>query len=824
MGPRADGSTIRGLRPRSGDLIEDIHRQHRRRLVIRIAKAAAVVAIVAVLVVAFKTVADGRARGQALDAAQTHALAGGRADLALAADVLDDSLDEAPEHGPTLAARAIVAAVQVLEFGADVEAARQWAAQVPADDPSADLVAAFDAFIGGNREAAATALDRVVEPEGLGADYVAYLRGWIALAGAAEDPQALTDAIGLVDNELSGRPTHVALGRLLARLLVYAGRADAALPQLDRVRDLARAHMGLAADEALYNAHLRQEPGGVASVADQLLASGDAALGPRDIAHARLARGVVHVHSGERDQGLAQLRKAWPGLAGWDTLNRELCVITALEANAGAQAVAWAKEIGLPDEAIAIYEAWATLQTGDVMAALSALAELPQDHPRVAYLQALALVEQGRYAEALPWIERTEQVLVGRVEIEVARARAELNTGNPTVALRKLEALANEEPYAPRAWTGLGQARLAQPDPDLRAVQKAFQKAIDREPVPARAMQGLAHVWQRRSDNSPSAEADAKALALLEKAAEQNPSLPEYTEEYGAYLAALAFEDEALRQLEPLVEHPATTGETYLLVARLKIDAGVTDEAEIEALLEEAAERGVGASALQLQRARRLLAKGGREDVVQAQRMLAARLDAAHDDIEARQLLAETYVRQRERKTAEQTVRRGLQTLPDGVKGRLYYSWADLESRIGQLRVAAPRSRTAFNRMLAENRPPRELLEAGDLATRMWLRQHKDRIALTIAGQLTERLSHHPRAWAIAGQTQLRAGETADAKKSAAKALSLDGDTALAHEVMGTALLRQGKRDEARRSYEAAIAAAKGTPEEGDYDGNLDRL
>ena len=66
--------------------------------------------MVVLLVVAFKTLADGRSRGQALDAAQTHALAGGRADLALAAKVLDDSLAESPDHGPTLAARAIVAA------------------------------------------------------------------------------------------------------------------------------------------------------------------------------------------------------------------------------------------------------------------------------------------------------------------------------------------------------------------------------------------------------------------------------------------------------------------------------------------------------------------------------------------------------------------------------------------------------------------------------------------------------------------------------------------------------------------------------------------
>ena len=66
------------------------------------------------------------------------------------------------------------------------------------------------------------------------------------------------------------------------------------------------------------------------------------------------------------------------------------------------------RDEAVPEPAAAIYRAWALLVDGDAMGALALLAELPQEHPRVAYLQGLALVEQRRFEEAEPWLARVE--------------------------------------------------------------------------------------------------------------------------------------------------------------------------------------------------------------------------------------------------------------------------------------------------------------------------------------------------------------------------------------------------------------------------------
>ena len=79
--------------------------------------------------------------------------------------------------------------------------------------------------------------------------------------------------------------------------------------------------------------------------------------------------------------------------------------------------------------------------------------------------------------------------------------------------LRKLTGLAEEEVYAPRPYTGLGEALLAQAPEcrDLRAAQRALSRAVEREPRAAEAMLLLAQVWQApRRPSSPGAAATAK--------------------------------------------------------------------------------------------------------------------------------------------------------------------------------------------------------------------------------------------------------------------------------------------------------------------------
>lgn len=825
MERRADRSGIRGLRATSGDLIEDIHRQHRRRIIKRAAQLAALAIALLLLGVAFKVFADRRARSQSLDAARSHAVQGTLVELDLAAEVLDAALEQDPDDGPTLAARGLLAAVRTLEFQRDPADAREALAAMPEGGSAAQVAEGLLAFADGDIETAAARVpEEPLTLDGVAGDPGAYLAGWVATARAEDDPAALATAIDRVKAALEDEPTHVALRRMLARLHVYAGEIDQALVELARARELARSHMGLAADEALYNAHLRQEPGGVASVADQLLGSDAPGLGPRDLAHARLARAVVHVHSGELDEGMEQLVSAWPDLPAWDRLDRRLAIVTALEAGDAEHVQGWIEEAGLSDDEVGIQRAWAVLLAGDVMKALELLATLPQEHPRVAYLQALALVEQGRFTEALAWIDRTERLLPGRVEIEVARARAELHTADKAMALRKLEALAEEEPYAPRAWTGLGQAYLLQEEPELKNAERALQKAVDREPLPADALLGLARVWQMRSAETPDPEAEHKALGLLEKAAQANPSLPIYQEELGRWLARLGHERRALPELREVAERKGVRWLTIVRLLQLEVAAGNHGEDVVKPLLEQAEELGADPGTLTRERARIALAREDKAAVAAAQAELAALLGANALDTEAWVLYSKTFLQQFDRKAAESAVRKGLQAVPERDKGRLYTAWTELEARTGKSKVAAPRSRKAWSAMIEEDRPARELLELADLSTRLWLRQGKERVALSVAERLTKRLTHHAEAWTIRASTELQGGEAAQGKKSAQRAVELDPADPRAHEVLGHAYLRFGQRDEARGAYEKAIELAKGTKAEASYRANLKRL
>ena len=454
-------------------------RAGRGRLLVTIASLAVAAAAVGWLL-------GSRSQGRSFEQARALFERGTAEDLAAAAELLGAG------RGPCVRpAVALVRAQLWAEFGEGADAAR--AAVLAASDEretcsdlrvAEGLVAFGDAAVDEARAALADAR-RFSSPVTLAHHHHRWLAGMLALGTGDEEAlgQALVEARALA----AEAPRAVAYHRLLARLELRAGEDEAALTVLTRVRAAARTHVGLAADEALTNAALGRELRGVADLADQLLAR---PLGPQDRGHALLARAVVHVHAGEAAAGLARVDTAWPLLPWWDRGARALAMDLSLEAGDSGRARAWTEQQAVPEPAAAIYRAWALLVDGDAMGALALLAELPQEHPRVAYLQGLALVEQRRFEEAEPWLARVEQLLPGRVEIEVARARVAVQTGDRVTALRKLSGLAEEEVYAPRAYTGLGEALLAQAPErrDLRAAQKALTRAVEREPRAAEAM------------------------------------------------------------------------------------------------------------------------------------------------------------------------------------------------------------------------------------------------------------------------------------------------------------------------------------------------
>ena len=138
------------------------------------------------------------------------------------------------------------------------------------------------------------------------------------------------------------------------------------------------------------------------------------------------------------------------------------------------------------------------------------------------------------------------------------------------------------------------------------------------------------------------------------------------------------------------------------------------------------------------------------------------------------------------------------------MRGYLYLEWARIESRSGSRRKASSHARVAWTKMLAADHTPAELLDAGDLATKAFLRDKKPKPAVSIARALTERVPFHSRAWFIRARSQLAAGKTKEATDSAQKAIDLDGENPEAHQLYGDTVLRFGYKDKAKAAYERA--------------------
>jgi tetratricopeptide (TPR) repeat protein len=778
-----------------------------RRLAPRLLALAAVAALVG-------WVLGSRARGGSFEQARSLFQRGTTEDLRVAGETL-----AAGSGDCLLAARALVLAQLFAEYGEDREAATRAVADAAAlRERCGDLRVAegLIAFGAGDPPAAAAALAdarRIGTPLTLARQHHRWLAGMLAL-GTGDDAAlelARADARALCAEE----PRTVAYHRLLALLELRAGDGDAALAALAQVRAESRTHLGLAADEALFNAALRREFSGVADLADQLLGR---ELGPHERAHALLARAVVHVHAGESAAALARADTAWPLLPWWDRTGRALAMDLSLEAGDSARARSWALEVGLPEPDAGIYRAWALLVEGDVMASLAALGELPQELPRVAYLQGLALVEQRRFEEAEPWLARADRLLPGRVEIEVARARVLVHTGDKQTALRKLTGLAEEEVYAPRAYTGLGEALLAQAPErrDLRAAQRALSRAVEREPRAAEAMLLLAQVWQARRIEAP--EGSRNALDWFEQAAATNPKLPRYREALARHLAELGQRARAEAMLRELVDEPGITADTPLILADLVLGAAPGSSSrtpppppppELAGWISTAEALGADPAALDRSRARADLALGTAASLRAAQLRLERRLEQDPADVENRVLLVRVRMAQREDEAAENLVRAGIYLAGPGSSGRLFLAWAQLELRQRNRKQAALHARAALRRMLEENRPSAELLDAASMAVNLFLKTEQLTLAGWVSHDLIKRLPDSDHAWRLEARAQLESGELPKARRAVARALELGPKDPENYELRAQIALRSGDRKTAAAALTEATALAR---------------
>jgi tetratricopeptide (TPR) repeat protein len=529
---------------------------------------------------------------------------------------------------------------------------------------------------------------------------------------------------------------------------------------------------------------------------------------------------------------------AWPELPWWDWSARRLVIETALVAGECRRARQWLTELEdispLPDERAAIYEAWLRLGEGDLMASLSQLAKLPQQAPAVAYLQALALVEQRRHDEATPWIERARRLWPGRVELEVASARVAVATGELGPALRKLEGLAEEEPFAPRAWTGLGEAYLATAyagapmnapagvhvastpsDPELlRKAHRALLRAVEREPIPAEAMLRLSELWQRQRLSDP--DGDRKALDWLERAATANPKVPRYSEALALYLAGMGHARRAAPLLRELLKALGSSHRVPLTLAELSIErarkeGGALPDA-LEQWLSQAQERGAAPGDLARVRAHAALVTGRRRALKSAQKPLAAAVKQSPEDVDARVLLVELMTRLHEYEDAEKIIRQGIHRIPRARAGRLFFVWAKVEARTGSPKMASIHARVAWTLMRDEQRPTGDLLDAVDLSARLYIRKDMGDQALTVTRELSRRVPSHPEAWRLRARTEFEVGESSAARRSIQRALELDPLSPEAHALHAQILTRYGKRAKARAAYKRALELEPSEP------------
>ena len=653
----------------------------------------------------------------------------------------------------------------------------------------------------------------------------------LVLAVREASSNSLTDDIdGDAQVEaLEGDERPMAVKRLEVTRDYLSGERRKAIRWLSALRDEAPAHLGLAADEALLLAAGREQLGAVASISEQL-ASRTKGLSAVDQGRASLARAVVHLYSGDRAQASTLVAQAWRTGAPGDRLARALALEVAVDSGAFELVDVLLAESGLPEEDIETYRAWKSFAAGDPAGALERLAVLEQRSPRVAYLQGLALVTQERYGEAWPWLERAEQFYPGRVELEVAKARVMLRRDDPRTMLRSLEGLAEQEPYAPRAWTALGEARLqvfrSKGGGDLRlalAAQSALEHAVEVEPLPATAHRRLGELWRARM--SAREDAPTQALTHFRAAAEINPAVAQNRAALASMLMDIGLDDEASPLITALLDDGAASPALQLRQVRLWGRAGAAERADaVETLCDTAAV--AGASARDISVARLYFALGT-SDEEQIRALIREAMDARvgdGDDVEYIGLLVRALAQHYDGEEALKLVRRAIRRRPTEVTGHLFLEWARIELHRGNFARGAGYAYIAYRRLREANAAPTLQVEAAQLAVQGYAHGARAKPALRISAPLTRRFAMVGKVWQIYALALHVASESRSSLEAVNRAIELAPDLASSYGLRAKIQLRRGDRPGARASMRTAMKLAAGTSAYGSYKKSWERL
>lgn len=813
------------------DLVSEIRSEQRQQRMRRIVRILVVLFVVAALAVAAKLLFDRHRLASNLDACQEHLARGGHDDLDQAEAALRANLALDDGHTRSLAALALVQANRALVFGTDPAIAAATLEATDSNSTDAELARAMLSLVEDRRQDSRTILADLDEGDELLPGAATWLRARLALHTPA-DTRAIAEHLAALVAVIDAGPEAVGAEyeRTAAGLAYRTGDVEAASTRIAAARGRHPANLGLAVDELLLDAELHRRPDELDALAQALLARTD--LAPPDRARVGLARTLLRCHAADRDACAQGLKDAWGALPAWDHDARERTLATAVLHGLADRIRAWLEEERMGETMTGIYGAGADFAEGAVVDTLEKLQSLPQEHPRVAQLQALALVSQERFDEATPWIDRAIALLPERPELTVAKARVAAQT-DAAAALETLTEVAEAHPGALRVHTAIGQAHLSSLADDADRKQRqavrgraaeAFQTALKQEPWPAEAGLQLAILEMIEAWDEPPRAADA--LALLEQAAKSNPHAAKYRAELGIYLADLGFSWRAEPLLRGITEAPDAPARALLRLVRLLTDQGPLSEEDLASSakwLADAGKTGAEAADLQRHQARIELAQGEDALLDAAMRRLTAMLDADRRDLETRLLLADAQVRI-DPDEAKHTLRVGLRVTPRNDEARIHYRLAVVEERRKKARNAASMAFRAFRAMIKERRPPFEVFEVAEFTRDIWMEIGQVKGARTIGRDLTKYVPYHPASWVLRGRIQLAAEYPDWALESAQKAIEIDAEFAPGHALQGECLAQRGRIDEAKAAYEKAIELGREDPQRRQWETRLRRL
>lgn len=811
-GPNAGRSSgtdlVAELRHQHAAQIQQGQRDRSARRRSTIVKTIVAVVVVAALAVAAWIGFNKYRVSSAMSSARAHLEVGTADELALAAESIDKALAVSPSDEESQGVRALIRAHQAV-LGQESEAlATALEAVSDSDEPEAQLAAGIAAALAGDLEKVQSVLEKV-EPSSESKPIArarAWLHGTVAL-GKVFDRDQVTEAITELEGVIEGEawtPPH----RWLAALLSRVGRVDDALSRLETARTNNPADLGIAVDEALIHGVLAEHTGGVREVADRLLA--DENLQDRDRGRLHLARALVSLRKDGFDKVGKELDEAWKHLPEWDVDSRAIVIETALVAGDVERGEKWLDKVDADETTKKAYGAWIDLQRGKVAQSLETSAELDQAHPRVAYVQALALVEQKRFKEAGPWLERAQAFYGPRVELRVAQARRDAHTGDPKKAAKALADIVKDN-HTRRGLTGLGEAELlaAGEEGKTKDAEKALRKAIDKEDKPAEAAFLLGSLLEEQAKKDPKKIPDA--IELLRKAAEIDEGSLRYRVELGQLLADHGDLEEAQKVLATLDDEELVPGKALLALAnvmleRVELGHEAFDEAKVTKTLTAAANKGADPLGVALAQARVMLASGDAK-LTTAVNTLYSLLSANPTNMKARLLYGEALRRNKDYTNARLVLKDGQGDGPYD-EGRLQIARAAVERSDGSDRLAASIAWKGWLALTKADMPGNERLRLAREAAQYWEEIDNHQVPRSISSSIEDELPWRADALAFRALTQLADDKNEEGCDNAKKAMKLDKELGEAHAAEAECFISKHRYTDARASYTKAIELA----------------